>query len=396
LSLVRDAVLTHCTGLVGDGGAIDAASITARLVGLGLGFLSSVVAATFAVLPAAATAAADAAAAAAAAAPVDAVGGEARPPTHHTVIVKVAPSRADAPPMLDLRFHATEVAFYSQLRSLLTTDVVPAIYGGAVDDATDAGVVVMEDLTPRGGRVLPFAYGLPVGAALAAATALGRLHADIDAALRDGGNDSRGGRPPAWVCRPPAVAARRAATVAGLFDDASARLAAAGGAGGVRLDAADWVPSPTAPQRPPAFATVVNGDCWSNNLFFRHGGAAADGGGADTWAVVGIVDWQVASWDAGAADIAFLWLSSVDPAVPRRPGATAAYLDAYARGLGSVGSGVGRPGLVADWNDALPWALVMCMTMLEVFERACLARLEAAVEDAVAARRGEGPLVLTP
>jgi len=232
LSLVRDAVLTHCTGLVGDGGAIDASSITARPIGLGLGFLSSVVAATF--VPTVVTAAADAAAP-----PADAVGGEAPPPTHHTVIVKVAPSRADAPPMLDLRFHATEVAFYSQLRPLLTTDVVPAVYGGAVDDATDAGVLVMEDMTPRGGRVLPFADGLPAGAALAAATALGRLHADIDAALPGGGNDGRGGRPPAWVCRPPDVAARRAATVAGLFDDAAARLAAAGRAGGVRLDAAE-------------------------------------------------------------------------------------------------------------------------------------------------------------
>lgn len=160
-----------------------------------------------------------------------------------------------------------------------------------------------------------------------------------------------------------------------------------------------------APPPPPSFATVTHGDAWSNNILFRRGApdaaaaANADGGAdaaanadndADAWTVVGVVDWQVATWGAGVGDVAFLWLSSVDPAVRRSPGATAAILDAYAAGVGAAAPR-GRAGLAADWAAALPAALVMCVVSAEVFDD-CRPRLVAAIEDVIAAEGGGGVL----
>ncbi|KAK1868267.1 hypothetical protein I4F81_010760 [Pyropia yezoensis] len=59
----------------------------------------------------------------------------------------------------------------------------------------------MEDLRPRGGGVLPFDAGIPLGAAVAAAAALGRLHAAVDAALRRG--EGGGGTAPPPLPPPP-------------------------------------------------------------------------------------------------------------------------------------------------------------------------------------------------
>lgn len=147
LSLVRSAVLAHCGRLAGAGHAMDARSITAVRIGVGLGYLSTVYAATFTATPTGPPSPPPAGQP-----PAGAPAGRRRP---HTVIVKVAPSRAASPDMLDLRFHATEVAFLTRLAPAVGSPLLPATYGAAVDAATDAGVVVMEDLRRRGGRVLP-------------------------------------------------------------------------------------------------------------------------------------------------------------------------------------------------------------------------------------------------
>ncbi|GAB0494018.1 hypothetical protein MMPV_005307 [Pyropia vietnamensis] len=436
LSLVRSAVLAHCGRLVGAAATIDADTLTAERVGVGLGYLSTVYAATFTARPTGALSSPPL--------PLawqeEPSGGvsQAAPctPQTHTVIVKVAPSRAATPALLDLHFHATEVAFFTRLAPTVACPLLPACYGAVVDAATDAGVVVMEDLRSRGGAALPFARGLPLAAAVAAAAALGRLHAAIDAALRYGEGGAGGSapiHPPAWADRPPAEAARRATIVAELFAEAAANLAAAPDGWSPPLDAAEWVARPAGagegflpPPPPPSFVTVTHGDAWSNNILFRRGGGAPEGGedggavvppstaaaavgtpcvtsggpnvDADVdakaaWTVVGIVDWQVATWGAGVGDLAFLWLSSVEPSVRRATGATAAVLDAYAAGVGEAAP-AGRGGLAADWAAALPAALVMCVVSADVFD-SCRHRLLAAITDVVAAREGGGPLLVT-
>lgn len=219
------------------------------------------------------------------------------------------------------------------------------------------------------------------------------------------------------------------------FTEAVAVLAGTPGGWAPPLDAADWVVRPDGvagclpPPPPPSFATVTHGVAWSSYIIFRRGRAAGGAGGeggevpdaaaaaavantpaattdgtgtdvdadadaddSDGWTVVGIVNWQVATWGPGVGDVAFVWLSSVDPAVWRAPGATVAILDAYAAAAGAAASR-GRTGLAAHWAAALPAALVMCVVSADIFD-GCRPRLVAAVEDVLAARGGEGPLLV--
>lgn len=133
-------------------GDIDATSIVAERVGVGLGYLSTIYAATLSVRPADAPPPPPPPASSAGVGQATDGGATPPPPTAtYTVIVKVVPGRAGAPALLDLGFRATEVAFLTRLAPAWASPLVPRCYGAAVDAPTDAGVVVMEfRLRPRG------------------------------------------------------------------------------------------------------------------------------------------------------------------------------------------------------------------------------------------------------
>lgn len=216
-----------------------------------------------------------------------------------------------------------EARFYSEIAPTIGVRVPDAVYA-SVDPGTGHGVVVMDDVSARGGSFLQAAQPYTVDQAAQSLDQLALLHARTW---------NRSG-----TAQAPWLENRLARLVAQpIVPTTELERLLAGDRGrtlpdalldGDRLHAALRLLS----QRDdPASACLVHGDAHAGNIFVLHG-------------AVGLIDWQLLQVNTWALDVAYHVVATLD--VPERREHEKPLLRAYLSSLDGYGADAPR------WNDA--------------------------------------------